>query len=399
MKVVQMNCLFGTGSTGKIVKALYDYTKAQGDDAYVIYGIGEKQADNHLIRTTPRVVRKAQSFRSRITGYPYGGCIWGTAVALTALKKIKPDIVHFQCANGYMINIYRILEYLKKERIPTVITNHAEFMYTGGCTHTVDCDKWLTGCHDCDKIGKEHPISYFFDRTEKGWKFFQKAYNGFEKLTICCVSDWVRDRACQSPFYKGHPVLTVLNGLDTDVFHYSDASELRAKLGLEGKRVVIHATPNFYSIIKGGQHVLEMAKRFPEVEFVILGSYAKDDTAPKNCHFMGEITDQKLLAQYYSMGDVCLLTSVRETFSMVCAESLCCGTAVVGFKAGGPETIALPEYSSFVDQGNDDELEAALKGLLNQTYEKNLLSEVAVIAYGQETMCRKYYEVYKSILQ
>ena len=50
----------------------------------------------------------------RITGYPYGGCIWGTATALSALKRIKPDIVHLQCANGYMVNIYRILECLKR---------------------------------------------------------------------------------------------------------------------------------------------------------------------------------------------------------------------------------------------------------------------------------------------
>lgn len=399
MKVVQMNCLYGTGSTGKIVAALYEYTKAQGDEAYVIYGMGGKQPDGHLIRTTPWVVRKGQSFRSRITGYPYGGCIWGTATALNALKRIKPDLVHLQCANGYMVNIYRILEYLKQNHIPTVITNHAEFMYTGGCTHTVDCDKWLTGCHDCDKISKEHPISYFFDRTKQEWKLFQRAYDGFEKLTICCVSDWVRDRACQSPFYKGHPVITVLNGLDTDVFHYCDASELRTKLGLDGKKIVVHATPNFYSIIKGGQHVIEMAQRFPDVEFVILGSEAKDDTAPKNCRFMGKITDQRLLAQYYSMGDVCLLTSVRETFSMVCAESLCCGTAVVGFRAGGPETIALPDYSSFVEQGNDDELEEALGKMLGLEYGKKPLSEIAVKTYGQETMCKNYYEAYRNILK
>ena len=86
MKVVQINCLFGTGSTGKIVAALYEYSKDQGDDAYVIYGMGKKQDDDHLVRATPWVVRKAQSFRSRITGYPYGGCIWGTATALNALK-------------------------------------------------------------------------------------------------------------------------------------------------------------------------------------------------------------------------------------------------------------------------------------------------------------------------
>lgn len=398
MKVVQINCLFGSGSTGKIVEALYEYSRAQGDDVYVIYGIGEKQDDDHLIRTTPWVVRKVQSFRSRITGYPYGGCIWGTATALNALKRIRPDIVHVQCANGYMVNIYRILEFLKDNHIPTVITNHAEFMYTGGCTHTVDCDKWLTGCHDCDKISKEHPISYFFDRTEKEWKLLQKAYDGFEKLTICCVSDWVRERACQSPFYEGHPVITVLNGLNTDVFHYADPSRLRKKLGMEGKKIVVHVTPNFYNIIKGGQHVIEMANRFPDVEFIVVGSDAKDENNPVNCHFIGKITDQNLLAQYYSLGDVCLLTSVRETFSMVCAEALCCGTAVVGFKSGGPELISLPDYSAFVEQGQDDELENALREMLDRSYSKKIASEESIRTYGQDTMCKNYYKVYEDML-
>ena len=395
MKIVQINCQFATGSTGKMVSAIYEYSKQQGDETYVIYGMGDKRSDEHLIRTTPWAVRKAQSFRARITGYPYGGCIWGTVAALSALKKIKPDIVHIHCANGYMINIYRILEYLKKNRIPTVITNHAEFMYTGGCIYAIDCDKWLTGCHHCGKISKEHPISYFFDKTDKEWELFKKAYDGFDDLTVCCVSDWVRDRASQSPFFKGHPVITVLNGLDTEIFRYSDASRLKAELGFEEKKIVVHVTSNFYSVVKGGQHILEMAKRFPDVEFVILGSEAQDDSHPSNCHFMGKISDQKLLAQYYSMGDICLLTSVRETFSMVCAESLCCGTPVVGFKSGGPETISLPEYSLFVDQGEADELETALKDMLNRPFEKKLVSDIAKKTYGQDTMCRNYYEVYR----
>lgn len=399
MKMVQINCVFGEGSTGKIIEAIHNYAVTHGDESYVIYGMGEKHEDAHLIRTTPKLVRKMQSLRSRITGYPYGGCLWGTHTAIKALRRIKPDIVHIHCANAYMVNIYRVLEYLKKEHIPTVLTNHAEFMYTGGCTHTVDCNKWLTGCHDCDKIGKEHPISYFFDRTGKEWKLLQKAYEGFEKLTICCVSDWVKERASQSPFYTGHPVITVLNGLNTEVFHYTDPSGLRKKLGLEGKKIVVHVTPDFYSIIKGGQHVIEMANRFPDIEFVIVGSDAKDENVPANCHFIGKITDQTLLAQYYSMGDVCLLTSVRETFSMVCAEALCCGTAVVGFRSGGPELISLPDYSAFVEQGQDDELENALREMLGRVYSKKALSEESVKVYSQETMCKKYYSVYGDLLK
>jgi glycosyltransferase involved in cell wall biosynthesis len=33
---------------------------------------------------------------------------------------------------------------------------------------------------------------------------------------------------------------------------------------------------------------------------------------------------------------------------MIVAESLCCGTPVVGFKAGGPESIAIDDYCVFV---------------------------------------------------
>ena len=41
------------------------------------------------------------------------------------------------------------------------------------------------------------------------------------------------------------------------------------------------------------------------------------------------------LAEYYSLVDVTVITSFHETFSMVVAESLSCGTPIVGFKAGG----------------------------------------------------------------
>lgn len=399
MKILQINCVYANGSTGKIVYALYDYAKRQGDRPYVIYGIGKKSTDANVYRVTPWAIRKAQSFWSRITGYPYGGAYWGTAAALNLIKKIKPDIVHVQCANGYMVNIYRILNYLKEHKIPTVITNHAEFMYTGGCTYTVDCDKWMTGCHDCPKIGKEHPISYFFDRTRQEWNLLRKSYSGFKYLYICCVSDWLRDRARRSPFYKGYKVETVFNGLDAETFKFRPDEELRKKILSNYKKIVIHVTPGFYSNIKGGPHVVEMAKRLPDVCFLIVGSENNGTIHQENIKFAGRVEDQKKLAHLYSIADACLLTSLRETFSMVTAESLCCGTPVVGFKAGGPEMIALKDYSEFVDQGKDDALEASLKRMLDRKIDKKALSDTARPRYSDQTMCEKYYQVYKELIQ
>ena len=394
MKVLQMNCWLKTGSTGKIVYAIQNYVQNKGDETYAIYGLGEKTTNANELRTTPKLVRKAQSFRSRITGYPYGGCIWGTETAIHFIKKVKPDIVHIHCINGYMVNIYKVLEFLKSNQIPTVITNHAEFMYTGGCTHAVECEKWKTGCFSCNKLSAEHPITYFFDRTANEWNLMRKAYDGFEKLYICNVSDWLTNRARMSPFFKVYPVETVFNGLDTNIFRcVQDVATPKTR------PIVIHVTPNFYDKIKGGRHIIEMSKRCPNIDFIIVGSEAKSGLdIPNNIKFLGKISDQKTLAKLYSNADVCLLTSLRETFSMVTAESLCCGTPVVGFKAGGPESIALKKYSNFVNQNDDDALERALREMLGKEFAKEDISNEAIGKYSEEKMCQHYYQIYKQLL-
>ena len=80
---------------------------------------------------------------------------------------------------------------------------------------------------------------------------------------------------------------------------------------------------------------------------VIIGSWLKY-YAVSYTHldvYKRQVEDQSELAAFYSLADVTLLTSEKETFSMVCAESLCCGTPVVGFQAGAPEGISLPAVS------------------------------------------------------
>lgn len=398
MRVVQLNCVFGCGSTGKIVEAIHRYLQRRGDESYVLYGYGPNSDDSHVFRVVPPIVRKLQSFRSRLTGFPYGGSLWGTYVTIRILKLLQPDVVHIHCYNAYIANIYKILDYLKTNHIPTVITNHAEFMYTGGCTHSLDCNKWLKGCGACKRIGKEHPISYFFDRTHEEWELLRGAYHGFDSLAVCCVSNWLRERAKKSPFFKNSDVVTVLNGLDTDTFCYRESLKLRESLAQDSnKKVVLHVTPDFGSPIKGGNYVIELAGRMRDVLFVIVGNHDGITSDLNNIRFVGRVEDQIKLAEYYSLADACLITSKRETFSMVTAESLCCGAPVVGFKAGGPETIAMLEYSAFVEHGDSSGLANALSAMLDKRWDKLRLSTEAKKIYGAQRMCEQYYRIYMEI--
>ena len=94
------------------------------------------------------------------------------------------------------------------------------------------------------------------------------------------------------------------------------------------------------------------------------------------------------------MADITVLTSKRETYSMVCAESLSCGTPVVGFKAGAPEEISLKDYSEFVTYGDVDALEDTLLKWLGKTISYKKLVEIAKENYSRELMFQQYVAIY-----
>lgn len=401
MKVVQVNNMFASGSTGKIVQDIHAYLQKNGHESYVLFGIGDNCGDSHAFLVAPEWVRKMQSLQSRITGYAYAGAPYGTWRTRRLLEALRPDVVHLHCINGYMVNIYRLLEALKRDKIPTVLTLHAEFPYTAGCGHAMKCEKWKKGCYRCDAIGKQRPKSWFFDRSAAEWEKMRRAYDGFERLTVCAVSEWLRARAIQSPFYQGKRVITVLNGLNTQTFSPKDTSWLRNKLALRDKKVVLHVTPDFDAPIKGGAHVIEMARRMvgEDVLFIVVGAKDTGKDVPENMRLISHTANQNELAAYYTLADVCLLTSEKETFSMVCAESLCCGTPVVGFEAGAPETISLQEYSRFVPQGDDDALETALRAALQDRFERHRIVQEASVRYYRDGMSAKYLQEYQRLLK
>lgn len=402
MRVLQVNCVYKKGSTGKIVFDLHTAYSLRGIESFVCYGRGEKPREENVYKTASETVSRAYNVLSRLTGIPYGGNLLGTARLIRSIKRLQPDVVHLHCINGFFVNIYRLLGWLKKSGIPTVLTLHAEFMYTGGCGHARDCERWReeSGCYRCPYL-REETGSLLFDCTHTAFCRMKKAFQGFERLAVVSVSPWLMERARQSAILKDKTHTCVLNGIDTDsVFHYRDARDLRAELGTQGRPVVLYVTAAF-NTFKGADYVLELARRMPEVTFVVVGNRGDIGEHPENLFAVGRVENQEALARYYSMADVTLLTSKKETFSMVCAESLSCGTPIVGFEAGAPETISLPAYSAFCPYGDTDGLQALLAhALQNEAYkDKERISREALSVYGKENMCEGYLRIYERVLE
>lgn len=403
MKILQVNSVYRKGSTGKIVYDIHTELQRQRIDSVVCYGRGEKCCEQNVYKVCPEWYSKLNNLWSRVTGVMYGGLYFSTHSLIKIIEREKPDIVHLHCINGYFVNIYKIVRYLNLHHIKTVLTLHAEFMHTANCGYAFECEKWKSGCGHCPRFRQETK-SFFIDGSHRSWKLMKYAFDGFgDRLIVTSVSPWLENRARQSPILSNVRHVTVLNGLDTNVFRLYGKDDCRKQFSMPlDKKIVFHANPYFSldkNSIKGGYYVCELARLMSDVLFLIAGRYETDIDVPDNVKLLGQISDQNNLAKLYSLSDVTLLTSKRETFSMVTAESLCCGTPIVGFKAGAPEMIALPEYSKFVDYGVIDDLKVAVYSMLCNNFDRQDVCFKAQQKYAKENMVIAYIDVYRKLMQ
>lgn len=397
MKILQINCVYHHGSTGKITYDIHHRLLAQGEVSLVCYGRGERVNAPGVRKTCSEIYAKGNNLLSRLHGEMYGGCHLSTGHLIRILEKENPDVVHLQCINGYFVNIYQLISWLKERHIKTVLTLHAEFMYTANCAHALNCEKWRTGCGACPRLRQETG-SWFVDGTARSYRKMQTAFSGFEKdLMVVSVSQWLSRRAVQSPVLGKMEHRVILNGVDTNIFAYTPV------LKNTGEKVIFHATAMFRDDpehLKGGWYLLELAKRLRDipVRFLVAGRDRVDGPIPENVTLLGEIRDQAMLAKHYRAAELTLLTSQRESFSMVCAESLCCGTPVVGFQAGAPEEIGIPGFSEFVPAGDLDALETAVRNWLEYPKDKQRIAAEAARKYSRERMLQEYIALYRGLV-
>ena len=92
MKVIQINCVYGEGSTGKLVQQLHHHLLMQGWESLVIYGRGSTSNEEGVIRLGSNLYGKLNKCISKLTGLMYGSCILNTLKAIRIIQKEKPDV-------------------------------------------------------------------------------------------------------------------------------------------------------------------------------------------------------------------------------------------------------------------------------------------------------------------
>ena len=395
MKILLIDVNCENSSTGDIVSLIHTHLD-HDHDSLLCYGRGKAVHAAGVRKFGIDAETALHGFLARLSGY--NGCFscFSTRRLIRLIEEYQPDLVHIHELHAYFVNHVQLLEYLQKKNIPVIQTLHCEYSYTGKCGYAGDCEHWKTRCGNCPKI-HAYVGSWFFDRTSAMFDAKKKAYLALPDLTLTVPSDWLKERVKQS-FLKDRPVFTVHNGVNTDFFHDRDPFEARKALGLPmNQKIILAVAPKIMGSRKGGKRILEAAEKLKDqsFRFLLIGA-EKPDAALQNVTLLPPVYDKEMLANYYSAADVFVLASSRETFSMTCAEALCSGTRIAGFRCGAPETIFEEPYARFADYGDIDALADLILAQLN--YDHAETAAYGMRRFSTAAMVQNYQDLYDRVL-
>ena len=202
-------------------------------------------------------------------------------------------------------------------------------------------------------------------------------------------------------FLKDKNIKVINNGIDTqNIFSRREYEQLKLKHNINNEILVLSVAPKIMSNFKGGHWVLKLAQRFinrENIKFLLIGVEGSKYQFDKNVIMLGRINDKIELASYYSMADITLITTKKETFSLVCVESLACGTPILGFESGAPSEIVPSGYGYFVPYGDLDSLVNALENIIDNKIKFKSTNECIAYAkekYDKDIAFKNYMELY-----
>ena len=402
MKILQINAVFGHKSTGVIIKDIGDAVERAGGEAH--FACQTKSCD------TPRTYTvgcafdwKAHALLSRVFGKQAYFSRHATKKLIKHIENISPNVVHLHNLHSNFINLNMLLDFLGKRDIPTVVTMHDCWYFTGKCYHYQDvgCDKFTTDCKGCPKR-RANPPSFFFDRAADMLADRKRYFGRIPTLHFVGCSDWICNEARRG-FLKDMNVSRIYNGVDTDIFKPTDRNAARAEYSIpQGARVFMGMANKWLAPENEGL-VQRAAESIGEDNILLIAGCSDADKAKisslglKNVISVGYVAGREALAKIYGMADVFVNATHADTLPTVNMESICCGTPVVTYASCGSPELILPGCGKVVARGDQGALIEATLSVTDRIDGASLAA--AREAFDKNKCYEKYIELYKALMK
>lgn len=266
---------------------------------------------------------------------------------LLDLTPKRPDLLH--CHNLHSPLGYfdlRALPHLSA-KAPTMLTLHDAWLLAGHCAHSLNCERWLTGCGQCPDLTL-HP-AVRCDATAFNWTRKRDLFSR-SRLYVATPCAWLMKKVEQSILAPAIVESRVIpNGLDLSVFHPADVCEARAELGLPQEAAIVLFAANGirknvwkdYDTMRTAMARVASRIKGRELLFLAVGETAAPERmGDALIRFVPYQAVPQTMARYYQAADLYLHGARADTFPTTILEALACGIPVVATGVGGiPEQI------------------------------------------------------------
>lgn len=356
MRVLLINAVCGTGSTGKICVQLAREYEEKGDTVKIAYGRDGNVPDNaqkYAVRIGTDWDVRFHGLRTRLLDQHGFGSIAATRAFLEWAEAYDPDVVWLHNIHGYYINVALLFDWIKERPAMEVKwTLHDCWPFTGHCAHFafVGCEKWKTGCFRCPQKDT-YPASALLDACEKNYREKKRLFTGVQNMTVITPSRWLADLVKQS-FLKEYPVEVRYNDINRQVF-CPTPGDFKEKYGLQEKKIIL-GVANVWNVRKGLDDFLKLSERLgSRGQIVLVGiEEGQIQNPPDNVLTIHRTVDQKELAGIYTAADVFFNPTYEDTYPTVNLEAQACGTPVITYDTGGAKETLKDSRSVCVAQGD-----------------------------------------------
>jgi glycosyltransferase involved in cell wall biosynthesis len=325
---------------------------AAGIDSRVLLGADEDKSENERHISRPFVWRLADkpvrmiADRTGLHGtYRPSFRLWRRAV-----DAFKPDVLHLHWTySGSTVPLTSLRSLAAA--YPLVWTFHDMWAFTGGCTNSKGCERWMTGCGSCPILASGEVTGAMLpmprDVTRLQWRVKRRALSR-TPLTVVAPSAWMADIARRSPMLSHAEVVCVPNPLDTSFFSPREKKEARRSLGIPEGRLVVSFVGKPHSVffyegrvplLIRALHILrESSPALAErISLLVVGGRGEEllEASGFTGVALGAVSDERRLVDCLSATDVLVNTTQYDNLPGVVQEAMSCGTVVVASDVGG----------------------------------------------------------------
>ena len=399
-KIIQINTVCNT-STGRIMGDIQREAIRQGYETLSLVGRRKPFTDipcenfggffsfwMHVIITT---LFDRQGF----------GSYFVTKRLIQRLRNENPDIIHLHNLHGYYINLPLLFFYLKNEFNGKLFwTFHDCWPFTGHCPHFVvaQCDKWKKECNHCPNK-KVYPISLFKDSSRINYVDKKEMFCGLKNLTIITPSDWIKSLVGDS-FLGEYSVKVIHNGIDLRIFYpHKNTDFIYGKYGIPSNKKILLGVANIWEERKGLKDLKELALKISkEYQIVLVGMsrYQIRKLQRERFPIIGipRLANAEDLASLYSVSNIFLNPSMEESFSLVTAEALACGTPAIVLDTSAVKELINADNGIILHEHSANDYLNAIKQLENINPDRERVRESAK-KYDKEVFVKRIVELYE----